>query len=448
LRFANWRTTDPDDVYYHLFFGAEKDEPLLQLIAGLHAQDDVPAERWHGLVEGGVIDGRDFMTSFTLAGRLVAQRQASKRERDNLYESPLGYAYHLDAKLFAEFLRNWSVRRGVRHLKDHVVRVQVEENGTIRSVVTENQGVIAGDFFVDCSGFRGVLINETLQEPFESYSRWLLCDSAVAIQLPHGQDDCELAAHTCLDALSAGWAWRIPLFSRQGSGYVYSGAFLTREAAEAELRSRLGPGADASKPNHLRMRVGRNRRSWVNNCLSVGLASGFLEALESTSIALIQRGVAKFLGHFRDRHFDAQGRDRYNQEMAADFEECRDFLVLHYCLTERDDSPFWKECRRTEIPDRVTAVLEEWRERGSLRKFVEEAGIGRFFPAVSWYSILLGMASRPKSRRTRSEPQPGSAVEWLAQWKPTMSKLASEFPDHRAYLAGLRVEAGASPRIL
>lgn len=445
LRFANWRTTDPADFYYHLFFGAEKDEPLLQLIEGLHAGEEGTAERWHGLLDQGTIDGQGFMTRFTMAGQLAAQRQASRREDDAPYDSLLGYAYHLDARLFANFLRQWSVRRGVRHLKDHVVQVEVDENGTIRSVTTEKQGVIAGDFFVDCSGFRGVLINETLQEPFESYGRWLLCDSAVAIQLPHDQDGCELAAHTRLDALSSGWAWRIPLFSRQGSGYVYSGAFLSREEAEAELRSTLGPGAEASKPNHLRMRIGRNRRSWVNNCLSVGLASGFLEALESTSIALIQRGVAKFLGHFRDRRFDAEGRDRYNQEMAADFEECRDFLVLHYCLSERDDSPFWRECRRREIPDRVTAVLAEWREHGSLRKFVEEEGIGRFFPAVSWYSILLGMAERPRLNRPGATRQPASAAAWLAPWEARLHEITREFPDHRAYLAGLRVEAGASP---
>ena len=439
LRFANWRTTEADDFYYHLFFGAEKDEPLLQLIEGLHAGDETRSARWHSLVEQGTIDGQGFMSDYTLAGRLSAQRQAARRDRDGQYESPLGYAYHLDAKLFAEYLRNWSVQRGVRHLKDHVIRVEVEENGTIRSVVTEHQGTVVGDFFVDCSGFRGVLINETLQEPFESYGRWLLCDSAVAIQLPHSQAGGELAAYTRLDALGAGWAWRIPLFSRQGSGYVYSSAFRSREEAEAELRSQLGPGADASKPNHLRMRIGRNRRSWVNNCLSVGLASGFLEALESTSIALIQRGVAKFLHHFRDRRFDAQGRDAYNREMAADFEECRDFLVLHYCLSERDDSPFWQECRRTEIPDRVTAVLAEWRQRRNLRKFVEEEGIGRFFPAVSWYSILLGMTDRP-----RRSAGPSPAAGWLAQQAPALSRLAGSFPDHRAYLDGLRVEAGAS----
>jgi 2-polyprenyl-6-methoxyphenol hydroxylase-like FAD-dependent oxidoreductase len=444
LRFANWRTTDPDDVYYHLFFGAEENEPLLQLIEGLHTQDDAAAVPWHGLLAQGVIDGRDFMTSSTLAGQLVAQRKASKRAGDDGYESPLGYAYHLDAKLFADFLRTWAVRRGVRHLKDHVVRVEVEENGAIRSVVTASQGIIAGDFFVDCSGFRGLLINETLQEPFEPYNRWLLCDSAVAIQLPHGRDEGALAAHTRLDALSAGWAWRIPLFSRQGSGYVYSGAFLTSEEAERELRAQLGPGADDSKPNHLRMRVGRNRRAWVNNCLSVGLAAGFLEALESTSIALIQRGVAKFLRHFQDRCYDAQGQQQYNREMAEDFEECRDFLVLHYCLTEREDSPFWRQCRRTEVPDRVTALLEEWRQRGSLQKFVEGEGIGRFFPAVSWYSILLGMASRPKARGARrSRPERGPASEWLAQWKTTIAQVAGEFPDHRAYLTGLRDGAQA-----
>jgi tryptophan halogenase len=187
------------------------------------------------------------------------------------------------------------------------------------------------------------------------------------------------------------------------------------------------------------MRVGRNRRAWVNNCLSVGLAAGFLEALESTSIAFIQRGVARFLHHFRDRRFDAQGREAYNREMAADFEECRDFLIIHYCLSERDDSPFWRECRRAEIPDRVTALLAQWRERGSLREFIAGEGIGRFFPAVSWYSILLGMADLPERRGTGDPATaPGSPNEWLSRWQTVLARAASEFPDHRSYLAGLR----------
>jgi tryptophan 6-halogenase len=385
------------------------------------------------------MNGRSFMKDLTLAGGLVAQRKASRRTGDRPYESPLGYAYHLDAKLFAEYLRDWSIQRGVRHLKDHVVRVDAGENGTLRSLVTEKNGLVAGDFFVDCTGFRGLLINETLQEPFDPYGRWLLCDRAVAIQLPYPEGGAEVPAHTRLDALSAGWAWRIPLYTRQGSGYVYSGAFRTSGEAESELRARLGPGADGSPPNHLKMRIGKNRRTWVNNCLSVGLAAGFLEALESTSIAFIQRGIAKFLTCFRDRRYDAQDRERYNREMTEDFEECRDFLVLHYCLSEREDSPFWRECRRAERPGRVDALLAEWRERGSLRKFIEGEGVGRFFPAVSWYSILLGMTASPNGNGNgKAGAELGSTLEWLSQWKTALAGMAGEFPDHRAYLAGLR----------
>lgn len=445
LRFGSWRTQEPGDTYYHLFFGADEDEPLLQWIERLHDRPD--SGPWHDLLTHGLIDGRDFMTSHTLAGQLIAQRKASKRPVDRFYESPLGYAYHLDAKLFAEFLRRWSVQRGVRHLQDHVVRVDVQEDGNIRSVVTEKEGAIEGDFFIDCTGFRGVLINEALQEPFESYHPWLLCDSAVAIQLPHDRKDEGLAAYTRVDALSAGWAWRIPLFSRQGSGYVYSRAFVTSQEAESELRSRLGPGAEASKAHHLRMRVGKNRRVWVKNCLSVGLAAGFLEALESTSIAFIQRGVAKFLTCFRDRRFDARDQEKYNREMTEDFEECRDFIFLHYCLTEREDSHFWRTCRSMEIPERVAALLEEWRERGSLRDFLSREGSGRIFPAVSWYSILLGMTDPPKSSGAGgSEAERCSALEWLSQGKSSLTRLTSEFPDHRAYLARLRDEADEAPQ--
>lgn len=436
LRFASWRTADPEDVYYHLFFGADRDEPFLQILDELHARPD--ASLWRTLLSSGGIDGRDFMTLYTLAGHLVARDKASKRAGDGFYASPLGYGYHVDAKLFADFLRRWSVQNGVRHVTDHVTQVKVQENGDIRSVVAERSGEIPGDFFVDCSGFRGLLINETLEEPFESYQRWLLCDSAVAIQVPHSPDDDTIAAHTRLDALSAGWAWRIPLFSRQGSGYVYSGTFVTRDEAESELRSQLGTGAEAAGAHHLRMRVGKNRRIWVNNCLSVGLAAGFLEALESTSLAFIQRGVARFLTCVRERRFDAGDRDRYNQEMTKDFEECRDFIFLHYCLTEREDSPFWRTCRSLEAPGRVEAVLSEWQARGSLRDFLAEEGGGRFFPGVSWYSILLGMTTRPQAGGASSLP---SGAEWLTQHRTKLAHLASEFPDHRSYLASLRAEA-------
>jgi flavin-dependent dehydrogenase len=440
LKFVNWRTAAPDDAYYHLFFGDPADEPFLQLIDRLHESRESGGELWRGLIRRGLLDGRSFMENLTIGAGLIAQNKASKRDGDEPYQSPLGYSYHLDAKLFAEFLRDWSVRRGVRHLKDHVSRVEVGEDGNLRSVVTEKNGVVAGDFFVDCSGFRGLLINETLQEPFDPYARWLLNDRAVAFQVPYGQEEGTLPACTTLDALTAGWLWKIPLFTRVGAGYVYSSAFRTSDEAESEARAHLGPVADGCPANHIKMRIGKNRRTWVNNCLSVGLAAGFLEALESTSIALIQRGVAKFLACFRDRCYDDQDRDRYNRVMTEDFEECRDFLNIHYCLSEREDSPFWQEARRTERPDRVDAVLEEWRELGSLRTFIEGEGVGRFFPAVSWYSILLGMTASPNGPGNETPgTELGSTIEWLARWRTTLAQLVGEFPDHRAYMEGLRV---------
>lgn len=438
LKFVGWRTAAPDDYYYHLFFGDEPAEPFLQLITRLHESREAGADLWRGLIRRGLLDARGFMESHTIGAALIAQDKASKRDGDGPYQSPLGYSYQLDAKLFAEFLRDWSVRRGVRHLKDHVNRVEAGENGDILSVVTEKNGAVAGDFFVDCSGFRGLLINETLQEPFDPYARWLLNDRAVAFQVPYEEEEGALSPCTTLDALSSGWLWRIPLYTRVGAGYVYSSAFRTSEEAESEARAHLGPMADGCPANHIKMRIGKNRRTWVNNCLSVGLAAGFLEALESTSIALIQRGVAKFLACFRDRCYDAQDRDRYNREMTQDFEECRDFLNIHYCLSEREDSPYWQEVRRMERPDRAEAVLEEWRELGSLRTFIEGEGVGRFFPAVSWYSILLGMTVSPDGTGEAPGPELGAAIEWLAEWRAKMARLTAEFPDHRAYMEKLR----------
>jgi tryptophan halogenase len=441
IQFVGWRNAQPNDVYYHPFFGTDESGALLKLIYTLQARPGTEESLWHNLAALGLLDSRDFMTSWTLAGQLIEAKRASRRSCDAAYTSPLGYGYHVNAKLFAEFLSGWCLQRGVRHIRDHVVSVQVEENGDIGSLLTEKHGVIAADFFVDCSGFRGLLINETLGEPFDAYRPWLLCDSAVAIQVPYERSDGPLPSCTRVKALTAGWAWKLPLFSRQGTGYVYSRELVSRDQAEAELRARLGPGSLPCTANHLQMRVGKHRRTWVNNCLSVGLAAGFLEALESTSIALIQRGVAKFLTCFRGGRFEEHDRDRYNRLMTEVFEECRDFIVLHYCLNQRVDTPFWHEARRTQIPARIEALLEEWRTRGNAHTFFKAHGTDPLFPPISWYSILFGMTGEPQGRQgERSRSGLHSTSQWLSRWKAHLRQEASGFPDHRAYLAGLRDE--------
>jgi len=214
------------------------------------------------------------------------------------------YAYHFDAKLIAQFLSGYAQQRGVGRTVDEVQSVQLRPDGFIDHIMTKKRGAIAGDLFIDCTGFRGLLINRALSEPFISFSDSLLCDSAIAMSTPSDPIVEGLNPFTQATALSAGWAWKIPLFHRNGNGYVYSSAFLENDAAEREFRHYLGQGAEGCAAHHIKMRIGRNRRSWVKNCVAIGLASGFVEPLESTGIFFIQHAIEQLVAHFPNMSFD------------------------------------------------------------------------------------------------------------------------------------------------
>lgn len=281
------------------------------------------------------------------------------------FTSQLGYAYHLDAGLFAQYLREISIKRGVRHLVDDVVEVEQDERGFITALQLERGGKLPVEFVLDCSGFRGLLINGALDEPFESYSDSLLCDRAIAVQVPHlsleAIDPC-----TTSTALSSGWVWRVPLVSRIGTGYVFSSQFLTDQQAIDELVQHLTAQGHKVEvePRAIAMRVGRTRRCWVNNCVAIGLSGGFIEPLESTAIFMIEMSMRWFIEHFPDRAASAPLARRYNRRMESLYNEVRDFIVMHYVTSNRDDSAFWPAARNdVQVPDSLKEMLELWRCR-------------------------------------------------------------------------------------
>ncbi len=342
------------------------------------------------------------------------------------------YAYHFDAALIAEYLRDLATGRGVRHVVADVKSVEVDPRGHIEKVVTDTGAELAADLFLDCSGFRGLLINQALHEPFISANDYLLCDSAVALPADHHGSG--VRPYTVANARGDGWIWEIPLFHREGSGYVYSSQTTTPAKAEEELRRFLGPRAHDVAGNHIKMRVGSNRRSWVNNCVAVGLSSCFVEPLESTTIALIEYQLALLVLHFPDSDLDERRRHRYNELMTNAFEDLRDFIVMHYCLTDRDDTDFWRAVREAPIPDSLQEKFTEYAQS----VIIPDGSQLRLFETRSLWAILSGM----EFEFTKAPPSvdlmgDDAAWEMFERIDKEREIYSASLPDHYEYLRAI-----------
>lgn len=279
------------------------------------------------------------------------------------YEAPTSYAYHLDAALLGKFLRDVALSRGVKRIEDTVAQVELDAQGNVQHLVTQGHGNVGADFFVDCTGFAGVIIEKALGAEFHAYSDELLCDRAVAMPTTHTDAD-NLASYTIADAAPAGWRWAIDLSSRRGNGYVYSSAFTDETQAEDYLRAQAGASDNSQSALHLRMRVGRRENFWHKNCLALGLAGGFIEPLESTGLQFIEAGLRLFFDHFPARGENPTLSARYNTVMREMYDEVKDFIVLHYILTRREDTPFWQACKHDlKASDDLAAKLELWRTK-------------------------------------------------------------------------------------
>ncbi|VVT01156.1 tryptophan halogenase family protein [Erythrobacter sp. EC-HK427] len=316
---------------------------------------------------------------------MAAQFSKFDRPRNDLPNSPLaklGYAFQFDAARYARFLRRRAEAQGVVRTEGRIVRVEQDpDSGFVTAVQLDDGQRIAGELFIDCSGFRSLLLGETLGVAFNDWSKWLPCDRAVAIPCELGGKDQPLTRST---ARPAGWQWRIPLQHRIGNGHVYSSAHMEEQEAIDLLLANLD-GKPLAEPNRLRFRAGHREKSWDKNVVALGLAGGFLEPLESTSIHLVQQGIARLMTLFPTRDFGEAERARYNRLCAQDYLDIRDFLVLHYRATERDDSDFWNYCRTLDPPDGLLEKLEMYRSSG--RVFREH---NELFTETSWLSVMAG----------------------------------------------------------
>ena len=352
------------------------------------------------------------------------------------------YAYHFDAVRLAEFLKEKSVSRGVEHIVDDVDEVILGDNGFVTQLRLRERGLLPVEFVIDCTGFKGLIISQTLKEPFLPYSQHLLCDRAVPLQIPYGNTD-TLEACTRATALGAGWVWRVPLFNRIGTGYVFSSAFRSDEEAIVELTRHLGVDRDKVDPKVIPMRIGRLRNGWVANCVAIGLSSGFVEPLEATAIMTIQTSVRYLLRNFPSRSMPAGLRQRYNRTIASFHDSIRDFIAFHYFLSNRSD-PFWLAAREPAVaPDSLAENLDVWRHRLPNEEDVPK---GTLFSEMSYGICLAAKGFYRDGKPPVSRNLPAAPWQTFAENLGRSKSQVQTFPSAREYLAGLRGESPAPQR--
>jgi len=336
------------------------------------------------------------------------------------------YALHFDASLFARYLRGFSEARGVVRTEGKVKQVNLRpEDGFIASVTMESGETIAGDLFIDCSGFRGLLIEDALKTGYQDWTKWLPCDRALAVPTQNAGPP---PSFTQVTAREAGWQWRIPLQHRTGNGHVYCSSFISDDKAREILLSNL-EGKALAEPLPLRFTTGRRNKAWNKNCVALGLASGFLEPLESTSIHLIQRGIAMLLKFFPDRNFEAADIDRYNKIFEFEFGRVRDFLLLHYTHTERAGA-FWEHCRNIPLTDSLQEKIELFKSHGRILREDTE-----LFPAQSWLYVMIGQAIRPRGYEPTVDTIGDTVIETnLKDIRAVVKKCVDAMPYHQDFI--------------
>ncbi len=342
--------------------------------------------------------------------------------------SYLRYAYHFDATLYAQFLRGYAEKRGVRRIEGKVVEVlQAPEAGDLTGVRLQGGLTVEGDFFFDCSGFRSLLLGKTLGVSWIDWHHWLPCDSALAVASRH---DGPPPAFTRSTARVAGWQWKIPTQRRTGNGHIYCSDFLGEDEATSMLVDNL-QGEMIGSPRLIRFSTGHRENFWEKNCVAIGLSSGFLEPLESTSLYLIRQGISRFIALFPDASLPPAFRDEYNRWMRKDFEQVRDLLVLHYFANDREE-PFWRRCRNMDIPDSLQRRLALFAGGG---RFLRNEG--ELFPSASWVAVMLGQNVIPKTVDPLVSDKPIADIESkLDLLRRSMNEFVDKLPSHAEFLGG------------
>jgi len=414
IEFVNWGRQG--DRYYHGF--------------GVIGQDTWTVDFYQYWLKQYLAGKAPELDHFSI-NNVASMHNKFMRAKADMPNSPLGqivHAYQFDAGLYAKFLRGFSEARGVQRVEGKISQVQQRDaDGHITAVVLEDGRKVEGDLFIDCSGFRALLIEETLKTGYEDWSHWLPCDTAVAVPCANAA---ELTPFTRATARSAGWQWRIPLQHRIGNGHVFSSKFMSEDEATAILMSNLD-GEPLAEPRTVRFRTGKRKQAWNKNCVSIGLSCGFIEPLESTSIHLIQMGIAHLLTYFPAAGFEAADIRQFNRVMDDEYTWARDFVILHYKATERDDSPFWNYCRTMEVPELLQHKMDLFRTNG--RVFREGMEL---FTKNNWLQVMHGQRVRPQSYNPLVDLISEQEINgYLEEVSGVIKNCAEAMPLHGAYIA-------------
>jgi tryptophan halogenase len=406
ISFENWKNVDQS--YIHSF--------------GFTGQDCWAAGFQHFWLKG---KERGISKEF---GDYSVELQAAKANKFAvLPNNGLNYAYHIDASLYAKFLRRLAERHNTKRVEGKITVVNQHDNGDIKSVVLASGKIIQGDLFIDCSGFAGLLIEKTLNTEFEDWSQWLPCDSAIAVQTRSVRDP---IPYTRAIARESGWQWRIPLQSRVGNGLVFCSKYLTDQEATQTLLSNL-EGEVLTEPRVIKFRTGQRTQHWNRNCIALGLAGGFVEPLESTSIHLIQRGIIRLMQMFPFDGVVEPDVQEFNTQMKDEFYFIRDFIVMHYHLTERTDTEFWRHCKTMKIPDSLQHRLDLFKKTG---RIFQQAG--DVFAENSWSQVMLGQGLIPEHYHPIVDMMSDDELEqFLKKISISVEQTVSQLPSHQQFLS-------------
>ena len=405
INFENWKKGD--DEYMHGFGRVGK-------------------ECWAGEFQHFWLHGKRNNIDFAF-DHYSPEIQAAKAEKFALTKGGLNYSYHLDATLYAKFLRTFAEAHGVKRIECKIIDVTKDsKTGEIKSLQLANGNVIEGQLFIDCTGFVGLLIEKALHTGYEDWSHWLPCDSAVAVQTKSVSAP---LPYTRSIARDSGWQWRIPLQHRVGNGLVFCSKYLADDDAKTLLMDNI-EGEAINQPRVIKFKTGRRRKGWNKNCVALGLSSGFLEPLESTSIHLIMSGVLRLIRLFPFEGISPSAVNEYNQQLTTELEHIRDFIILHYHATQRADTPFWQYCKGMEIPDSLKQRLDLFKETG--RIFTSE---GELFRVDSWAQVMLGQGVYPEQyHQIAAIMKPHELERFLSDIRQTIDKAVADLPSHQSFL--------------
>lgn len=415
IQFNGWSTIKGYENYFHPFYSTFDIEHSQDFFQNVNVRRQGFAAEAHP-------------DNYFLAAELARQHKAPAPVERELTKH-IEYGYHFDSSLLGKFLRDRAKKLGLAHVIDNVTGVKLNGEGEIASVATQAHAELTADFYIDCTGFAGLLINKALQEPVKSFKENLFNDSAVTITTDI--DPQKTSSATISTAMPHGWVWKIPLTNRHGNGYVYSADFISPEQAEIELRNHLGAAATQQPTRHLKMRVGRVENHWKKNCLAVGLSQGFIEPLEATALAIVQSTLENFVDSF-DQLVTPDTLAKFNDYINSLIDGIRDYIVTHYFLNTRTDTNYWIACReQTKLSDSLQRLISAWDSRENVIDVLFAQNCQRIYKPESWFCILAGMGRFPE-------------IENLAPNKSTDSILKScrdiaeqMFMDHRQYLKNL-----------